>query len=401
MRFDNLKQFWFYFRSIGELELRTTFTIFAKSINNTPSSKMKRYHSIRVILTAMVVMLATASISAQPLNVRFDKTVHDFGDLILNSGKQTAIFKFTNISSSPVTIQQIINSCGCTTTNHTKSPIMPGGTGEITAVYSNDEGAYPFDKALTVYISGETKPVILRLRGVVHDKKKSLKELYPQNFNGFAMRTILIDLGDIDQGNSKSDNISVANISTKPITVSFSEMSSGIEISPNPLKINANSKADLTISLNTKKDLKWGNSDYKASVSVDNQKVSGKNINIKARIKDNFAGMSKEEMDKASLPMANASSHDFGSVKKGEVITHSFSIRNIGTEDLTIHKIESSIAAGSAINPKTIKPNNAGSIEVKINTSSLEKGEIVDVFTLYTNSPKRPMIILIVSGTVN
>ena len=368
---------------------------------------MRGYHYIKVIFTAITILLATAAVSAQPLNVKFDKTVHDFGDIILNSGKQTATFKFTNIGNTPVTIQQIINSCGCTTTNHTKSPVMPGGTGEITAVYSNDEGAYPFDKSLTVYISGETRPVILRLRGIVHDKKKSLKELYPQNFNGFAMRAALVDLGDLDQGNSKSENISVANISTKPITVSFSELSPGLAISPNPLKINANSKADITISLDTKKEIKWGNSDYKAIVSVDNQKVPGKSINVKTRIRDNFAGMSKEEIDKAPLPMANTSSYDFGSVKKGETITHSFSIRNIGGNDLIIHKIESSLTAGTAINPKSIKTNSAGVIDIKINTTSLnkedirEKGEVIDIFTLYTNSPKRPMVILIVSGTVN
>ena len=364
-------------------------------------SKMIRYSYIKVIFIAIITILAITGVNAQPLNVKFDKTVHDFGDIILNSGKQSATFKYTNIGHTPVIVQQIINSCGCTTTNHTKSPIMPGGTGEISAVYSNDEGAYPFDKALTVYISGETKPVILRLRGIVHDKKKSLKELYPQNFNGFAMRSSLIDFGDIDQGDAKSNSISVANISTKPITVSFSEMASGLEISPNPLKIDANSKADITISLNTKKDSKWGNSSYKASVSVNNQKVSDKSLNVTARIKDNFAGMSKEEMDKAALPMANTSSFDFGSVKRGETIAHSFSLRNIGDNDLIIHKIESSIVAGSATNPKTIKPNSAGSIDIKINTSSVEKGEIVDVFTLYTNSPKRPMLVLIVSGTVN
>jgi len=382
----------------------STFFIFATKLH---SIKMRGYHYIKVIFTTITILLATAAVSAQPLNVKFDKTVHDFGDIILNSGKQTATFKFTNIGNTPVTIQQIISSCGCTTTNHTKSPIMPGGAGEITAVYSNDEGAYPFDKSLTVYISGETRPVILRLRGIVHDKKKSLKELYPQNFNGFAMRAALVDLGDLDQGNSKSENISVANISTKPITVSFSELSPGLVISPNPLKINANSKADITISLDTKKEIKWGNSDYKATVSVDNQKVPGKSINVKTRIRDNFAGMSKEETEKAPLPMANTSSYDFGSVKKGEIITHSFSIRNIGGDDLIIHKIESSLTAGTAVNPKTIKTNSAGVIDIKINTTSLnkedirEKGEVIDIFTLYTNSPKRPMVILIVSGTVN
>ena len=33
-------------------------------------------------------------------------------------------------------------------------------------------------KTLTVYIAGVSKPVILRLRGIVHEKKKSVAELY-------------------------------------------------------------------------------------------------------------------------------------------------------------------------------------------------------------------------------
>jgi len=362
---------------------------------------MRGYYTIKSILVTIVAALCTANALAQPVNVKFDKTLHDFGDIILNSGKQTATFSFTNTGTNPVIIQQIINSCGCTSTSHTKSPVMPGKTGEITAVYTNDEGAYPFDKPLTVYISGEDRPVILRLRGVVHEKKKSLKELYPENFNGFAMRSPSIDLGDINQGDSRTDNISVANISGKAITVSFTDISRGLKITPNPLKIDANSRANITVELDTKAKDNWGNTNYTSSVTINNQKVAGKNITIRTRIRDSFAGMSKEETDNAPLPMANSSSHDAGSIKKGESIAHTFTLRNLGERDLLIHKIESSLTGGDAINPKVIKPKGTGNVEVKINTSSFERGEFTDVFTLYTNSPKRPMIVLIVSGVIN
>ena len=362
---------------------------------------MRGYHIIMRLAAALAAIFCTTATFAQPVNIKFDKTTHDFGDIILNSGKQTATFTFTNIGTAPVTIQHIISSCGCTTTNHTKSPVMPGKTGQITAVYSNDEGAYPFDKPLTVYVSGENRPVILRLRGVVHDKKKSLKELYPENFNGFAMRSPSVDLGDLTQGESRTDNISVANTSAKTISVSFTNLSGGLKISPNPLKIEANQKADISITVDTKGATNWGNTNYTASVSVDNNKVPSKNITVRARIRDNFAGLSKEEIDNGPLPMAVSSSFDAGTIKKGETISHTFEIRNIGEKDIVIHKIESSISGGSAANPKIIKTKSTGSIEVKVNTSSVEKGEFSDIFTLYTNSPKRPMVILIVTGTVN
>lgn len=54
----------------------------------------------------------------------------------------------------------------------------------------NDEGPYPFDKTLTVYMSGLKKPVVLRLRGVVHEKKLSLNELYPQRRGSLALKKL-------------------------------------------------------------------------------------------------------------------------------------------------------------------------------------------------------------------
>ena len=84
-------------------------------------------------------------------------------------------FKLTNISDRPLTILAVISSCGCTGVEWTRKALAPGETGVIKAHYNNDEGPYPFDKTLTVYVEGVSKPVILHLRGEVKNIKNKRK----------------------------------------------------------------------------------------------------------------------------------------------------------------------------------------------------------------------------------
>ena len=113
--------------------------------------------------------------------VQLDKTVHDFGDILVSDGPVTAVFTVKNVSEKAILIYNVVSSCGCTNVEWTKKPINPGGTGTIKVTFKNDEKGYPFDKTLTAYFSGLKQPVVLRLRGVSHDKKLSLEELYPRD----------------------------------------------------------------------------------------------------------------------------------------------------------------------------------------------------------------------------
>jgi hypothetical protein len=97
----------------------------------------------------------------------FDRTVHDFGTISQADGPQQCTFTVTNTSDAPLTILSAITSCGCTNVKWTRTSIEKGGKGTIEATYANEDGPYPFDKTITVYLSDIRKPVILHLRGIV------------------------------------------------------------------------------------------------------------------------------------------------------------------------------------------------------------------------------------------
>jgi hypothetical protein len=348
---------------------------------------------------ALVLIFLTTSAYAQAPVVEFDKMVHDFGDIMLKSGKHSHTFNFKNISKQPIVIQTVISSCGCTQPEWTKSPVMPGASGKIKVTFLNDQGPYPFDKSLTVYVTGVARPIVLRLKGVVHDKPKSLKELFPERFSDAGFRSYIIDLDNIAQGDARSEIIEVANLSQKAIEVGFAPVSKGLNIAVKPSRIEPGARSQVQITLNTKEETNWGDTEYISKVLVNGKEVIGKSLKIYANIRDNFANLTKEDLENAPLPMANTSSFDYGKVKAGTTVNTTFKIRNLGKRDLLIHKIDTGDKKITANFTNKIAPGAVGNIEIKIDTSN-EIGEKGHILTMITNSPSRPLINLVITGNV-
>lgn len=99
--------------------------------------------------------------------VVFDKLVHDFGVIVKSEGTQSYSFEFTNRGTSPVFIQKVTSSCGCTSPEWTKEPVAPGQKGYVKVSY-HPSGSTAFNKYVTVIIAGGSpETLVLRIRGNV------------------------------------------------------------------------------------------------------------------------------------------------------------------------------------------------------------------------------------------
>ena len=331
-------------------------------------------------------------------SIVFNKYVHDFGQIDLSSGKHTYSFTFTNNNDKPVVVHTVISSCGCTAPEWTRSPVMPGKSGKITVTFLNDQGPYPFDKVLTVYISAVHKPILLRVKGVVTQKPKPLKVLYPEKYSVIGFRKRVEDFGTISQGAVTRGSIDVANLSSQPASLSFTNISEGLHIASIQDKIAAGQKGEILFEVDTRSSDKWGVTRYSATPVV-NGTSTGKEIVIEAIIREDFSKMSKEEIDSSPLPMADRSTHNFGAVRSGEVVKASFDIKNLGKKDLSIRKADISDGSLKVDFPSVISPMKSGKVNVSVNTSG-QNGTKLYMITLITNSPSRPIINLIVSGEI-
>lgn len=112
--------------------------------------------TLSILLLTLVSFITNAQQNTNPNApvFKFNEETHDFGNL--KEGPQASFdFVFTNVGKEPLIIQNCSASCGCTTPDWTKDPILPGQKGKITVKYNTDGRVGPFTK--TVYIASNAK----------------------------------------------------------------------------------------------------------------------------------------------------------------------------------------------------------------------------------------------------
>ena len=361
----------------------------------------------RYIYTLMIIVLGlSGKVQGQEKignGLEMDKMVHNFGDIILKSGPVSCEFTVKNTGSKPAVIYNVVSSCGCTDVEWTREPLMPGKTGKISVKYSNDEGAYPFDKNLTVYFSDVKKPVILKVRGVSVTEKQPLSVLYPVHYGPLGLREDVIKCGNLEQGGQKSDAVMVANISDSPINISFVDISKNLSIKVSPNPVPAQGTAEMSFTVTADRDL-WGKNLYWAVPVINGKRYKNANgeskIGVWAFTKENFSSLTDEQKAKGPRPMFETSTYSFGKVKKGEIVHAEFTFRNEGKSDFCVYRVNADACCWSHSEIPVAKSGEKVSFRVHVDTKEMPVGEALTIVTLTTNSPLRPIVNLFVAGWI-
>ena len=89
---------------------------------------------------------------------KFDEEVHDFGTIKESTTPTEYVFNFKNVGKSPLLIQNASASCGCTTPEWPKEPILPGKKGKITVKYNTQGRVAPFEKSIYIQSNAPAQP---------------------------------------------------------------------------------------------------------------------------------------------------------------------------------------------------------------------------------------------------
>lgn len=98
--------------------------------------------------------------------IAFVENKFDFGTI-----KEGAVvehtFKFKNEGTEPVILAQVSTSCGCTTPNYTKEPILPGKEGEVSVSFNSAGHPGVQQKFITITSNAENAIETVELKGTV------------------------------------------------------------------------------------------------------------------------------------------------------------------------------------------------------------------------------------------
>lgn len=110
---------------------------------------------MKKILIAMFVMVLGVTFTVQAEGNKnapkfeFNDVTHDFGT-VPEGPSVTHMFEFKNTGKEPLIIQNVTASCGCTSPDWPKQPILPGKSSTIKVVYSTERRVGPFSKDIFI-----------------------------------------------------------------------------------------------------------------------------------------------------------------------------------------------------------------------------------------------------------
>jgi hypothetical protein len=358
---------------------------------------MKKY-----ILSFVILFLFFSGGFSQTLdpNVSFDKAVHDFGTINETDGKVTYNFEFNNTGGKPLIISQVRASCGCTSPDWSKEPILPGKKGFVSATYDPKSRPGPFNKTLTVISNATTPNVVLQIKGDVVPKPKTIEDEYRYSMGSIRLVSNHLSFAQIKKGKTGTQAMEIINVSDQPVKVTFTRVPNHIMIKAVPETLKPNEKGRIEASYNSDLKDEWGFVIDRVDILLNNEFQGNNRLTISATIEEDFASWTPEQLENAPSITFDNNTFDFKEIQQGEKIEHNFTITNNGKSDLIIRNVKASCGC-TAVSPpdEIIKAGMSTSLKVVFNSAG-KIGNQNKTITIISNDPKKSRTILWVKGNV-
>lgn len=335
-------------------------------------------------ILSVVFLFSFFSVFSQAV-IDFNSRIHDFGSIKEVNGTVTYDFEFVNRGTAPILIKNVESSCGCTSPEWTKQPILPGKTGFVKATFNPKDRPGYFDKTITVYSNARPAVVELKIKGNVEGKARTVLDDYPYELaSGLRLPFEEIFLMKVRKGEVKSLKIGVLNNAGKQVNVSFAGVPEYLKLSIEPQQIAHKATASILAAYNTAMHGEYGLNREKVTLIVDGQKYE---LPVSVFIEEDFKGV-----DVATAPRVDVDKKyfNFGEMPVAQLVKFSYQLKNTGKTPLKIHRIYTNDERVSAeIAKKELQPGE--SVPVKVQTKEgAESGKVTAVVSVISNCPAQP-----------
>ena len=360
-----------------------------------------RNMALRAVLV-VIACVAAMNVAAQS-SLRFTRTSWDFGTIREADGKVSCTFEYVNRGKQPVVIDQVNVSCGCTTPEFSRKPILAGERGEMKVTFdpANREGE--FVKEITVFTGGRRYRTTLRISGNIIARTKSVEELYPTAVGdcGLRLDARSLPFNYVTQGDRKNLFINYVNTSSKPIRVRLVQTSSSGYLRHNfPQTIAAGAKGQVAFTyLVPQSSGYFGELTDVFELQVDGAQ-SDVLISTNGYAIEHFEIPNNELAPKAEFDRQLLKFSDL--LKSDKPIKINVQLTNNGLEPLIVRSVAPSHEAitTSLVVGTKVEPSASVTMTVMVDPSKLDYGRAIERIVLITNDPERPMRQLRITGVV-
>ncbi|MGD9977198.1 MAG: DUF1573 domain-containing protein [Bacteroidales bacterium] len=355
----------------------------------------------RIILSTALLFFALVLFAQNEAKISFKTDKYNYGTIKEDDGEAFHEFEFTNAGSSPLIIQRVSSSCGCTTPEWSKEPIAPGKGGKIKVGYNPKGRPGPFSKTISVYSNSAQNVVVLQISGEVAGHVKTLDEIYRIPVGDLYFERNHFALGRLFLNSSVSDTLKFINRGNSPAKVTaITKGMDYLTVKIEPQTVKPNDFGKIVLNYDPKSRNDWGFVVDRFVLAVNDQPINNTPVTITGSIEEDYSGLTAEQLENAPVADFNTTVYNFESKNEGEPVEFDFVIRNNGKSDLIIRKVKASCGC-TTVEPskKVLKPGESSPINATFRTNGYS-GQQSKSITVITNDPKKPTVVLRLSGNI-
>lgn len=341
--------------------------------------------------------------------ISVNKSNHNFGVVKEENGEVEHVFVIKNEGKSPLVIDRVTTSCGCTLPEWSKEPISPGNTKDIKVWYNPEGRPGKFYKTISIYSNADPRRFVMSIEGEVARKQPVVQSRnFPYSIGKLQMLSKTISFTAIRLNETLAEKIEVKNASEKDLTIRLENLPFFITAEARPVTLRPGEEGEIVFLLNAKGIGKKGRYHYSIplKVLIEGGVPIKQNLSLVANIIDDFSKSSSFTKERAPSAQISSTVIDFGKVaSKNSILglggkeSMTFEIKNTGRMTLSVHSVTSDddslieISGGK----KEIKPNSSASYKVSIRPKDF-KAKLESTITIVCNDPNGPIRLIKVTA---
>lgn len=339
---------------------------------------MKKLLSIAAIFAFAIGLFAQGTKTQAKGEITFDESTYDFGSVKEETGSVSHTFRFRNTGDTAVRVTKVRTSCGCTQGKTSHDDVAPGEEGIVEVRYSTSGRPGGFTKTITVSSTAGSKQLVIK--GYVIPKGQKIETVFPVQLGDLRLKTTNLNFGDVIKGKDKVMKFEVANVSSRPVTVTYTEIPKYIRATA--VEIPAEGRGFLTFVYDGAKTKEWGHDDFEIEFTTQKGMESYK-VKCVANVVEEFT-----QEQRANAPILNIEETvDFGDILPNKKVSKTIAVKNTGASDLLIHEIEDPDGVDFSA-PKKIKAGQEKTIKVTIDPTDMKSAQRNElVATVISNDP--------------
>lgn len=316
--------------------------------------------------------------------INFSKKAHDFGNIKEVNGPVFYDFEFTNDGTAPIIVKNVESSCGCTSPQWTKQPVLPGKKGFVKATFDPKDRPGYFDKTITVFSNAKTPVIELKIKGTVEGKARTILDDFPYELaSGLRLPLEHLSMMNVKKGETKSMAFGVFNNSGRKVAVSFTDLPACLKMTIQPQQIDVKGQAKIQVSYNTSLKGEFGLNEEEVTMIVDGKKYA---LPVSIFVEEDLS-----KVDPATAPVIEADKkyYNFG-VTSEQPVSFAYQIKNTGKASMKIHRFYANDKRIVVeMTKQELQPGETATLTAKTQKGA-EAGKVTCVISLITNCPVTP-----------